>query len=261
MQHRLCTIFLLTYWLQAGILCSQDLSINTVLQNLNANIHSVSRGVFDIRVQHKTASVEDTFVFAGTVYFFKDHGSQNPYGHFVCFRQGKLNLAFDGYFYQFFNRERKIVRYTVPEHAGLPDLIQENFAMKNGLFLPYLKTDAPAFEFEKHSQFIIDTNLQGLNNTLTLLYQYEHINNIESGPNKPDTVRYEIKHTINLPDYTLRSVTERRYGLESMEYLQLDFSPIRPLPTDTTLEVIINWNNLFKEGYRMVYLNPSAEDE
>jgi peroxiredoxin len=230
-----------------------------IVESLNIQIQAVERGVFDINIQFKSAPIDDTASFSGRVYFFKNQATPNRLGHFALFSQEVLVCAYDGNFFYNFNQKEKVIYLTAADQHSPYEITEGNLFMSLSLFPPYLKTTAPAFDLSSFEHYSVDSMHQAGKTTVQLAYEESFVNSFKLSPTDPDTGRYVINYEISLPDHTLRSISEWQFFMQTPQYQRLEFSPIRPLPADSTLNDLIQWVALIDSGYSMEYYDPNAK--
>jgi peroxiredoxin len=212
-----------------------------------------------VNIQFKSAPIEDTATFSGKVHFFKKLEDPYELAHFVCSGQGNLICAYDGNFFYSFDHQKKIIRLTASTEYNPNELMKNGLFLNLSLFRPYLKTTSPAFSLEQYDGYVAKKSKTPDSETIQLKYAISYLNDFKLSPIDPDSGRHIVQYDISLADYSLRSITDWHYFLPTPQYQRVEFSPIRPLPEDSTLNSIVGWVSLIDQGYRMEYYNPDAD--
>jgi len=249
----------LAYISTTGIVSGQ--TTLQIINALNTKIQAIERGAYDVHIQFKSAPIEDTATFSGRVYFFKNPADPHGLAHFILLGRGKLSSAYDGNFFYNFDHKEKMIRITAPGEHNPVELMKGGLFRELSLFRPYLKATGPAFSPEQFEGYTLDTNPASSAETVRLNYELSYPNDFKLSPIDPDTGRHIIHYEISLPDYSLRSISEWQYFMQTPQYQRIEFSPIRPLPEDSTLNGVVGWVNLFQSGFRIEYYDPNADVE
>ena len=238
---------------------AQNSATSIILNQLNTQIQGIDQGVFDVVVHFKAATLEDTVSQLGRVYFFKNREDPHAFARFALFYQDTLACVYDGKFFYNFNDLEKTVYVTSTELYPPQKLILGNIFQSGCLFLPYLKTRTPAFDPEQFNAYSVDTIQTPESSSIQLSYLELYLNDLKLAPNDPDTGEYKVVYTISLPEFSLQSITEWDRFMASPQFHKIDFSPIRPLPPTTILNMVVPWAELFDSGYLVSYYDPEAE--
>lgn len=258
-MNQILICFLLTF----SLAVVAQTSPQQVIERINQSLLAIDKGEYRVDYKSKSLLETDTNTNAALVRYFKmDGGLTDTLARFVLWPSGSgLMQGSDGEIYFYVRKDSSIAIERVREKKGLTTYLTKGNAFRSrALSLPIL-TNRGHLPVNPEKWSTAKTGYFMLNDTAFVeLYQRRMFAlTMKITPTAKDSMIY-IEQWLLYPDtYTPRRLREWADQQDGhVQFLEINFSAIKPLPPDAVFEMEYNTDKMIKNGYRITEISPNT---